>query len=164
MFRLGFKPALLGAAAALSLSFGSPPAMAADHRDAPTIDDYSAIDINDLYVFRDPNDPTKLVVALSTQAVADPLFGPSYHFQENALYQLNFTTRADAKPTGQIEFVFGPFGNGPACPAGQAPACQVYRASFPDGRARSCTCGRRARASPCLPGSMRSRARTSTQS
>ena len=204
MFRLGFKPALLGAAAALSLSFGSPPAMAADHRDAPTIDDYSAIDINDLYVFRDPNDPTKLVVALSTQAVADPLFGPSYHFQENALYQLNFTTRADAKPTGQIEFVFGPFGNGPACPA-PAPECQVSRASFPDGTVindgqavqgtNSATHNdptpfktvngvtvfagpredpfffdlvgstvRLRRASPCLPGSMRSRARTSTQS
>src|SRR3954452_16040125 len=132
MTRLTLKRALLGTAAALSLSLGAP-AMAADHRDAPTIDDYSAIDINDVYTFRDPNDPTKLVVALTTQAVADPLFGPSYHFQENALYQLNFTTRADAKPTGQIEFVFGPFGNGPACPAGQAPACQVYRASFPDG-------------------------------
>src|SRR4051794_28217653 len=196
MTRLTLKRALLGTAAALSLSLGAP-AMAADHRDAPTIDDYSAIDINDVYTFRDPNDATKLVVALTTQAVADPLFGPSYHFQENALYQLNFTTRADAKPTGQIEFVFGPFGNGPACPAGQAPACQVYRASFPDGtvidgtavqgtnnamhtdptpfnktvngitakiRSSSTSWGstvRLRRASPCLTGSMRSRARTS---
>jgi len=57
--------------------------MAADHRDAPTIDDYSAIDINDVYMFRKPGDantpgdPNTLVVALSTQAVADPLFGSS---------------------------------------------------------------------------------------
>jgi len=127
MTRLTLKRALLGAAAALSLSLG-PPAMAADHRDAPTIDDYSAIDINDVYMFRKPGDantpgdPNTLVVALSTQAVADPLFGSSYHFQENALYRLNFTTRADAHPTASIDFVFGPFANGQ----------QTFRAVFPN--------------------------------
>src|SRR4051812_23272317 len=102
---------LLGAAAALSLTLGIP-AMAADHRDAPTIDDYSAIDINDVYMFRDPADSSKLIVALSTQAVADPQFGPSYHFQPNALYRLNFTHAASAEPTAVIDFVFGPFENG----------------------------------------------------
>jgi hypothetical protein len=91
------------------------PQARADHRSAPTIDNYSAININDVYLFRDPPCTTanctspKLVVALSTQAVADPLFGSSYHFQENALYQLNFTTTPDARPTAQIDFVFGPF-------------------------------------------------------
>jgi hypothetical protein len=121
---------LFGAAAALSLTLVSS-AMAADHRDAPTIDDYSAIDINDVFMFRDPNDNSRLVVALSTQAVADPLFGSSYHFQANALYRLNFTTRKDARPTADIDFVFGPFGNGPACPA-PAAACQTFRAVFPN--------------------------------
>src|SRR5437763_15623316 len=53
MTRPRLKRTLLGAAAALSLSLGAP-AMAADHRDAPTIDDYSAIDINDVFMFRDP--------------------------------------------------------------------------------------------------------------
>src|ERR1051325_11791003 len=94
-----------------------------------TIDDYSAIDINDVYMFRNPTDPTKLVVALPTQAIADPLFGSSYHFQENALYRLNFTTTSDAKPTAHIDFTFGPFANGPACSTG--PACQQFRAVFP---------------------------------
>jgi hypothetical protein len=105
MTRLTLKRALLGTAAALSLSLGAP-AMAADHRDAPTIDDYSAIDINDVYMFRKPGDshtpgdPNRLVVALSTQAVADPLFGSSYHFQETALYRLNFTTRETLSNAG----------------------------------------------------------------
>ena len=122
MTRPRLERTLFGAAAALSLSLGVP-ALAADHRDAPTIDDYSAIDINDVYMFRDPPNCSpgpgcNLVVALSTQAVADPQFGPSYHFQENALYRLNFTTRADAKPTAHIDFVFSPFANGPACPTG----------------------------------------------
>ena len=129
------EAALLGMTAALSFSL-SMPAIAADHRDAPTIDDYSAIDINDVFMFRDPPCTTgvcgspNLVVALSTQALADPQFGSSYHFQENALYRLNFTTRKDADPTAHIDFVFGPFGNGPACPTGAA--CQTYRAVFPN--------------------------------
>jgi uncharacterized protein DUF4331 len=126
-----FQTALLGVVMATSLSVASPPAIAADHRDAPTIDDYSAIDINDVFLFRDPSDSSKLVVGLSTQAVADPLFNSSYHFQENALYRLNFTTRADAHPTATIDFVFSPFHNGPTCPTG--PACQTYRAVFPNG-------------------------------
>src|SRR3954465_10160170 len=123
MTRLTLKRALLGAAAGLSLSLGAP-AMAADHRDAPTIDDYSAIDINDVYMFRMPADcqpgqqGCKLVVALSTQAIADPQFGSSYHFQENAIYQLSFTTTATgfptvtASPTTTINFKFGPFAGG----------------------------------------------------
>ena len=41
-------------------------AFAADHRDAPTIDDYSAIDINDVYMFRDTFDNTKIVVVMTT--------------------------------------------------------------------------------------------------
>jgi hypothetical protein len=127
-----FARLLLGVLAALALS--PMPQARADHRSAPTIDNYSAININDVYLFRDPPCTTasctspKLVLALSTQAVADPLFGSSYHFQENALYQLNFTTRSDARPTAQIEFAFGPFENGPDCPA-PAPACQTFRAA-----------------------------------
>jgi uncharacterized protein DUF4331 len=141
MPKLRLERVMLGLAAALSMSLAAP-AIAADHRDAPTIDDYSAIDINDVYMFRDPSGCTpgqpdcNLVVALSTQAVADPLFGSSYHFQENALYRLNFTTRADAHPTATIDFVFGPFGNGPDCPAtgpNAQPACQTFRAVFPSG-------------------------------
>src|SRR3954452_22817399 len=103
MTRLTLKRALLGTAAALSLSLGAP-AMAADHRDAPTIDDYSAIDINDFFMFRDPNKSGYLVVALTTQAVADPKFGSSYHFQPNAVYRFNFSIKG-AIPTASIDFV-----------------------------------------------------------
>jgi hypothetical protein len=131
-----FKRFVCAALAAIALFGYGPSAVAADHRDAPTVDDYSAIDINDVFMFRDPPCMTpicaspNLVVALSTQAVADPLFGSSYHFQENALYQLNFTTRSDARPTAHLDFVFGPFGNGPSCPTG--PACQTFKAFFPN--------------------------------
>ena len=137
--RIGLT-AIVAAAATLLLS--PIVGVAADHRDAPTIDDYSAIDINDVFMFRDPGNCNpgpgcNLVVALSTQAVADPLFGSSYHFQENALYRLNFTTRPDARPTATINFIFGPFGSAPDCPNPQMlatpPACQKYVARFPNG-------------------------------
>jgi len=141
MFRPKLNRTLLGAAAALSLSLGAP-AMAADHRDAPTIDDYSAIDINDVYMFRNPTNclpgpgpGCNLVMVLSTQAIADPSFGPSYHFQENALYRLNFSTTPEAinkgLPTASIDFVFSAFESSPSCPS-PAP-CQTYRATFPHG-------------------------------
>jgi hypothetical protein len=136
-FRLG---STLLAAAGLSVTLF--PASAADHRDAPTIDDYSAIDINDVFMFRDPPCATanctspNLVMALSTQAVADPHFGSSYHFQPNALYRLNFSTNPDAIkkgiPTASIDFAFSPFDNNSSCPAPNPP-CQTYRATFPNG-------------------------------
>jgi hypothetical protein len=133
---------LLGIVAAVCLS-APLPSLAADHRDAPTVDDYSAIDINDVFMFRDPPcnaapcASKNLVMVLSTQAVANPKFGPSYHFQSNALYRFNFSTTPTAiklgKPTASIDVVFSPFGNNPSCPAPR-PLCQTFRVFFPDNR------------------------------
>jgi hypothetical protein len=134
-----FGSLCLGALVVLPLSFGVP-ARAADHRDAPTIDDYAAIDINDVFMFRDPPCTVancasqNLVMVLSTQAVADPSFGLSYHFQPNALYRFNFSTTptaiAKGLPTASIDFIFSPFDNNSACPA-PSPPCQTYQAFFP---------------------------------
>jgi hypothetical protein len=129
MFRRFAFTAIVAVAALFS--FWSP-ASAADHRDAPTVDEYSAIDINDVFMFRDPLNKSNLVMALSTQAIADPKFGPSYHFQPNALYQFHFSTNPQAVPTASIDVVFSPFENGPSCPAPAAP-CQTYVAKFPHG-------------------------------
>jgi hypothetical protein len=130
---------VLATAAALLLLSGKF-AVAADGRDAPTPSLNSAIDINDLYLFRDPPDSTgvgaSFVVALTTQPFANPAAGGTYHFQPNALYRLNFSTTPDAiasgTPTATIDFVFSAFGNGAACPAPGEP-CQTYTAYFPDG-------------------------------
>jgi hypothetical protein len=128
------------AAVAATLLLSPFPASAADHRDAPTVDEFSAIDINDVFMFRDPPCATtnctsqNLVMVLSTQGVADPKFGPSYHFQSNALYRLYFSTTPDAIkkgiPTASIDIIFSPFDNNAACPAPQ-PLCQTFRAIFP---------------------------------
>lgn len=126
------------AVAALLLSFTA--ALAADGRNAPTIDSYSAVDINDLYMFRDPPcdiaacTSPNLVVIMSVQSLADPHFGPTYHFQPNALYRFNFdTTRSDGtarKRPVTIDVTFSPFGNNDACPAPNPP-CQTYTVTFP---------------------------------
>jgi hypothetical protein len=122
--------AFLATATVVFLSLLSPAVYASDSRNAPTIGFYSSIDIADFYMFRSPSDSSKLVVAMTTQALSDPQFGPTYHFQENALYRLNFTTRKDARPTASIDFAFGPLANGPLCPAPLSP-CQTFRAVFP---------------------------------
>jgi hypothetical protein len=108
---------------------------AADYRDAPTATLQGALDLGALYMFRDPPNAgpgpgANLVVALTVDAAADPLFGPTYHFEPGALYRFYFTTRANSRPTATIDVTFGPFANGPACPA-PAPACQTFKAVFP---------------------------------
>lgn len=117
-------------------------AVLADHRDAPTIDQYSSVNTNDVFMFRDPPCTTtrcaspNLVLVMSTQPLADPKFGPTYHFQSNALYRFYFSNTPDAIKTGApkaaIDFIFSPFGNNSTCPAPQSP-CQTYRATFPQG-------------------------------
>src|SRR4051794_30057369 len=89
------------AAVAAGVLWMQPPAVAADHRDAPTIDDYSAIDVNDMYMFRNPANCTaqtagcKLVVVMTVQGVADKSFNTTYHFQKDAVYRFNFSNNKD---------------------------------------------------------------------
>ena len=137
-----FKRFAIAAVAAAALTCYGQPVSAADHRDAPTVDQYSAIDINDVFMFRDP--PCKsapcasqnLVMVLSTQAIADPKFGPSYHFQSNALYRLNFSTTPPAikrgTPTASIDITFSPFANNKTSCRAPQPPCQTFRAIFPN--------------------------------
>src|SRR5437868_7394053 len=88
-------------------------------------------------MFRDPPGSTpgpgsRLIVAMTTQPLASSSFGPTYHFVENALYRLNFTTNSDATSTAHIDIVFGTFGNSATCPA-PAARCQEFTATFPGG-------------------------------
>jgi hypothetical protein len=123
--RRGFPVILTAMGALLWLQ---PPASAADHRDAPTIDLYSALDINDTYLFHDGGN---LVVIVTTHALSEPKFGATYHYQPNGLYRINFSTNPAAVPTATIDFIFSEFANGPTCPAPK-PACQTFTATFPN--------------------------------
>lgn len=130
-------------AAAVTVLLSAASASASNSRNAPTIDNFSAVDIADLYLFRDPSgcNPNSagcnLVVILTVQPLADPSFGLTYHFEPNAIYRINFSTTPDAISKGiasaNIDFVFSPFGNDDStCPAPNPP-CQTYQATFPNG-------------------------------
>jgi hypothetical protein len=93
-------------AAIVFLSGAALPVDGADHRDAPAITFSSAVDINDVYMFRNPADKSKLVMILTTHPLGLPDFATSYPYQNDALYRFNFSTNSKAKPTAQIDFVF----------------------------------------------------------
>jgi hypothetical protein len=123
-----FGVLFLGAMLSLSPSFGSP-ANAADHRDAPTVDEYSAIDINDVFMFRDPREPEPRC-RTEHAGGCRPAVRVILPFPRKRAVSVEFTTRSDARPTAHIDFVFGPFGNSPDCPT--AAACQSFKAFFPN--------------------------------
>ena len=110
---------LVGAGALL---LPSVPAIAADHRDSPSVSNDVASDITDIYMFRAPNDPTKLVMVMDTHPFSVPEEATSYHYEPGIFYQFNFTTLASAVPTASINFIFSPFENG----------TQSYTAFFPN--------------------------------
>jgi len=123
------------AALAVAILWLLSPALAADHRDAPTIDNYDAIDLADFYMFRNPSgcsaqDPNcKLVVVMTVQSAADKNFAATYHFQKDAVYRFNFSNVKDGRQTANIDFSFTDFINGAACPA-PLPPCQTFTAGF----------------------------------
>src|SRR5262249_48808279 len=89
-----FALSAASALAALLMTAGLP-GMAADHRDAPVVDDDPAADINDVYMFRDPKDKTKLVLVLSTYPLENPRFATSYQYDPDVLFQIGFDLQGD---------------------------------------------------------------------
>lgn len=95
-------------------------ARAADHRDAPTIDDYSAIDITDVFMFTDPNNQSRVVMAMGVNPFAVPAAPGSYRFAPESLYQFKIDNNGDGNEdfvvqlkfkntaTGQTVDVYGP--------------------------------------------------------
>lgn len=102
------------------------PAFAADHRDSPQTDDDPAADINDVYMFRDPADSTKLVLVLSTYPLGNPRFATSYQYDPDVVFQFAF----DLTGTGEFSRVataqFSPLPNG-------AGSQQTFTVTLPNG-------------------------------
>src|ERR1700759_4001641 len=90
----------LGAASALTalMMVAGVPALAADHRDSPVVDDDPAADINDVYMFRDPNDKTKLVMVLSTYPLENPRFATSYQYDPDVIFEIGIDLDGDGTP------------------------------------------------------------------
>lgn len=88
------------------------PAIAADHRDAPTVDDDPAADINDVYMFRDPVTPSNLVLVLSTYPLENPRFAPSYQYDPDVVFQIAFDLTGTGRFTDVVTAQFSPLSNG----------------------------------------------------
>ena len=121
-----FALSAASALAALLLTAGLP-AMAADHRDAPVVDDDPAADINDVYMFRDPKDKTKLVLVLSTYPLENPRFATSYQYDPEVLFQIGFDLQGDGVFSKFVSASFSPLTNG-------AGSLQTFTVTLPGGK------------------------------
>src|SRR5262245_48732324 len=69
----------------------------ADHRDAPLIDEDPSADIADVYAFVNPNDPDKVVLAMTVNGFAVPAVRGSYSFSQDVLYQFKIDNTGDGR-------------------------------------------------------------------
>ena len=83
-----------------------PPARAADHRDAPAVDGAGEGDITDVYAFLDPNNKTRVVLAMGVNPFAVPALTHSYRFSTGYLYQFKVDNTADYKEDVVIQVTF----------------------------------------------------------
>ena len=103
---MGFSVALLAILVAIP---GGVFLQAADHRDAPLIDEDPSADINDVFVFLNPNDPTKVIFAMTVNGFAVPAVRATYSFSPDALYQFKVDNTGTARETLVIQATFEGF-------------------------------------------------------
>jgi hypothetical protein len=73
------------------------PASASSHREAPAISNDPVADNTDVYFFRDPVDPSRLVMISNWIPLEEPAGGPNfYHFEPNIRYEFNVDSNGDA--------------------------------------------------------------------
>ena len=116
------KLAPLAAALAFAL-LGALPAPAADHREAPAIDEDPSADINDVYVFMSPNDPSKVVFVMTVNPFTPPPQNLSFRFSPDVRYRFMVDTTGDPVADLSVDVTFGPL----------LPAPQQVHVRFPGG-------------------------------
>jgi len=81
----------------------------ADHRDSPLSSLDPSADINDVYVFVNPLDSTKVIFAMTVNGFAVPAVRSSYSFGPDVLYQFKIDTTGDAREDLVIQVTFDGF-------------------------------------------------------
>ena len=75
----------------------SAPVSASSHREAPGISNDPVADNTDVYFFRDPANPSRLVLIANWIPFEEPAGGPNFsHFGENIRYEFNVDSNGDA--------------------------------------------------------------------
>lgn len=86
---------------------------AADHRDAPLIQEDAAADIGDVYAFRNPLDSDKLVLIMTVNPLSAPEESITYNFSPTVRYRFNIDNDGDSKAEHKISVRFKPTVPGP---------------------------------------------------
>ena len=101
------KSTLAVAMAAITFLAGLPPSMAADHGDAPFASVKRSGDLNDLYVFRDPNDNSRVAVILTLVGFTVPSEAVNFSvFDHELVFEFEFETTGNARPDRLIQVRF----------------------------------------------------------
>src|SRR5262249_11653296 len=80
---------------------------AADHAEAPLVESDQAADIADVYAFLDPNDNSKMILAMDVHGFIVPgENGNLGGFDPNVLYRFNIETQGDVIPDKYIFISF----------------------------------------------------------
>jgi hypothetical protein len=91
----------------------------ADHREAPLINQDPAADFSDVFVFLNPNDPSKVVFAVAVNPFSVPGVRASYSFDPDVLYQIKIDNTGNGREDLVIQARFEGFESArdPRCPA-----------------------------------------------
>src|SRR5437763_3357974 len=101
MRRIALIAALVAAAIAVPLSFGS------SHREAPLTSIDPTGDDTDLYAFTAKDAPGALTVVANWIPFEDPAGGPNfYRFDDRAHYYINIDNTGDGRPDVRYQFAF----------------------------------------------------------
>jgi len=103
---------------------------AADHGDAPLTAHDLGADLNDVYMFLDPNDNSRLILIMTVHGFIVPGENANFGIFDPAIrYRFEFDTTGDARPDGDIDVRFSP-----RVAVGGVPQAQTATISLPNGR------------------------------
>jgi Domain of unknown function (DUF4331) len=82
--------------------------MASDHQDTPLVELSPRFDVNDVYAFPSPTDPSRTVLVLGTASPITPAQTPSFRFgnRSEELYQIKIDNTGDAREDLVFQFTF----------------------------------------------------------
>src|SRR3954470_7329808 len=93
----------------LSALAATPFARAADHGDGPRAANNESADLNDLYVFLDPNDNSRVVLELTMHGFIVPSEAANFGiFDPEVTYRMIIEETGDTVPDAQIDITFSP--------------------------------------------------------
>jgi hypothetical protein len=102
---------------------------AADHGDAPLTAHDLGADLNDIYMFRDPNDNSRLILIMTVHGFIVPGEASNFGIFDPAIrYRFELETSGDARPDGAIDVRFSP-----RVAVGGVPQPQTATVNLPNG-------------------------------